>query len=89
MRIGYSMRGFLGTGVLDVPDGSLTYRRALLLRGGRPHLVAYLPSNDSMIDLHSDVFAFAFIDAPDMQRPGRPWLIGQCRPDRMPAEILR
>jgi hypothetical protein len=30
MRIGYSMWGFLGDGILDTPDGSRAYRRAFV-----------------------------------------------------------
>ncbi|GGM23362.1 hypothetical protein ACFFX1_10585 [Dactylosporangium sucinum] len=46
MRIGYSMWGFLGAGVVDTPDGARSYRRSVVdgLRGAG-HDVVFLQRN--------------------------------------------
>ncbi|MDG6100502.1 hypothetical protein [Dactylosporangium aurantiacum] len=56
MRIGYSMWGFLGDGVLDTPDGSRSYRSALideLMSAG--HDVVFLQRNRDLLDAGDDL----------------------------------
>lgn len=51
MRIGYSMWGFLGDGIVDTPDGSRAYRRAFidgLISAG--HDVVFLQSNRDLFE---------------------------------------
>ena len=55
MRIGYSMWGFLGSGIVDTPDGSRSFRRALidaLVRAG--HDIVFLQANRDLAEA-SDV----------------------------------
>jgi len=56
VRIGYSMWGFLGAGVVDTPDGSRSYRRPLvdaLLASG--HQVVFLQTNRDLIEAGDDL----------------------------------
>jgi hypothetical protein len=56
MRIGYSMWGFLGDGVVDTPDGSRAYRRAFvdgLVSAG--HEVVLLQANRDLYEAGVDV----------------------------------
>ncbi|HZN18532.1 MAG TPA: hypothetical protein VFB84_10175 [Micromonosporaceae bacterium] len=56
MRIGYSMWGFLGTGTLDTPDGSRSYRRAMvdaLIATG--HEVVFLQNNRDLFEARVDL----------------------------------
>lgn len=56
MRIGYSMWGFLGHGVLDTPDGSRSYRSALidgLMSSG--HDVVFLQRNRDLLEAGEDL----------------------------------
>ena len=49
-RIGYSMWGFLGNGVLDTPDGSRAYRRSFIdrLRAGGHEIVVLQRNRDRL-----------------------------------------
>lgn len=56
MRIGYSCWGFLGPGVVDTPDGSRAYRRALidgLIERGHP--VVFLQTNRDLSEAGLDL----------------------------------
>lgn len=56
MRIGYSMWGFLGDGVVDTPDGSRAYRRAFideLIPAG--HEIVLLQANRDLYEAGADL----------------------------------
>ncbi|GAB3832618.1 hypothetical protein GCM10027610_025070 [Dactylosporangium cerinum] len=56
MRIGYSMWGFLGNGILDTPDGARSFRRPLidaLIASG--HQVVFLQANRDLIEAGEDL----------------------------------
>lgn len=59
MRIGYSFWGFLGTGVVDTPDGGRSHRRTLIdaLRsaGGGAHEIVFLQSNRDLLEADTDL----------------------------------
>lgn len=56
MKIGYSMWGFLGTGIVDTPDGSRSYRRAMvdaLIATG--HEIVFLQNNRDLFEARVDL----------------------------------
>jgi hypothetical protein len=56
MRIGYSLWGFLGAGVLDTPDGSRAYRRSFvdgLVAAG--HEIVFLQANRDLVEAGTDL----------------------------------
>ncbi|MEU7871260.1 hypothetical protein [Dactylosporangium sp. NPDC049140] len=63
MRIGYSMWGFLGPGVLDTPDGARSYRRAVVdgLRGAG-HQVVFLQQDRDRVEAGDLVPGFRWDD---------------------------
>ncbi|WP_238011603.1 hypothetical protein KZZ52_33415 [Dactylosporangium sp. AC04546] len=63
MRVGYSMWGFLGAGVVDTPDGARSYRRAVVdgLRGAG-HGVVFLQRNRDRDEASDPVLDFRWDD---------------------------
>jgi hypothetical protein len=56
MKIGYSMWGFLGSGIVDTPDGSRSYRRPMvdaLIAAG--HEVVFLQHNRDLFEARVDL----------------------------------
>jgi hypothetical protein len=56
MKIGYSMWGFLGPGVLDTPDGSRSFRRSFLdelIKAG--HEIVFLQNNRDLNEAGDDL----------------------------------
>src|SRR4051794_33218644 len=63
LRIGYSMWGFLGPGILDTPDGARSYRRAVV-DGLREvgHEVVFLQRDRDRVEAHDPVAGFRWDD---------------------------
>jgi len=56
MRIGYSMWGYLGTGVIDTPDSSRSYRRPWLdAITSEGHEVVMLQRNRDLLEAGLDL----------------------------------
>lgn len=68
MRIGYSMWGFLGHGVVDTPDGARSYRRAIV--DGlvtNAHEVVFLQRDRDRLDAGDVLTGFRWVeDLPDL-----------------------